>query len=265
MPASRVSKIKKRNTRIKKRRKQVLYFRDRVRKSALSVGSLVVLLVAGWLGYQKIIAGLTTSPRCALAGIEIKNLKYLSQHEILRLANIPSGANIFSLSVKEIEVRIESNILVKKAQVDRKWPNRLVISVQEREPLVRIIDNRQEYLLDREARLIKNSLKNPISLPLLSGLSRYDTRLPALVKFLLSWQKQGGALFPKISNFTMDAAKGLIVQLSNGLTLYWGELDPNKIAEKISRWQQVQDDLNSKGIPLQYIDLRFKNVVVKPL
>ncbi len=258
------------------------------------------MLVVGWFGYQKILAELTNSPHCALTGIEIKNLKYLSQHEILRLANITCGANIFSLSVKEIEARIESNLLVKKAQVDRKWPSKLVLSVQEREPIARIVDNGQEYLLDREVRpvrkngastapfikgvknsnisspssmielsngvqLIKNPLKNPISLPLLSGLSLNDTRLPALVIFLLSLQKQGGGFFPQIASFTMDAAKGLIVQLSNGLTLYWGELDPGKIAENISRWQQVQDDLNNKGILLQYIDLRFKNVVVKPI
>lgn len=265
MPARRVSKKGKWNTRIKKRRKQALYFRDQVRKGALGVGSLALLLIAGWFGYQKVLVGLTNSPRCALTGIEIKNLKYLSHHEILRLANIPSGANIFALSVKEIEASIESNLLVKKAQVDRKWPSKLVISVQEREPIAKIIDNGQEYLLDGEVQLIKNQLKDPISLPRLSGLSLNDPRLPAVVTFLLSLQKQGGALFPQIASFTLDAAKGLIVQLSNGLTLYWGELDPGKIAENISRWQQVQDDLNNKGILLQYIDLRFKNVVVKPI
>ncbi len=265
MPARRGNKKGKWNTRIKKRRKQALYFRDQVRKGALGVGSLVLLLVLGWFGYQKLMVKLTNSPRCALTGIEIRNLKYLSQHEILRLANIPNGVNIFSLSVQDIEASIETNLLVKKAQVERKWPSKLVISVQERKPIAKINDKGQEYLLDGEEQLIKNPLKTPISLPLLSGLSLQDNRLPTVVNFLLSLQKQGEAIFPQIASFTMDAAKGLIVQLSNGLTVYWGELDTSQIAENISRWQQVQDDLNNKGISLQYIDLRFKNVVVKPI
>ncbi|MDD5491348.1 MAG: FtsQ-type POTRA domain-containing protein [bacterium] len=265
MPAKRVSKKRKWNTRVKKRRKQALYFKTQVRKGALGIGILAVLLVAGWFGYQKIINILVNSQRCILTKVEIKNLKYLPQHEILRLANIPNGVNIFALPLDDVETRIETNPLVKKAQIDRKWPSVLVINIQEREPLAKIIDQGQEYLLDSEAKAIKNPLSHPIPLPVLSGLSLQDTRLPDLVKFLFLLRKQGLDIFQQTVSFTLDTAKGLIVQLSSGLTLYWGDLDAKKVAENIHRLKLVQDDLDTKGISTQYIDLRFKNVVVKPL
>lgn len=265
MPAKRISKKRKWNTRIKKRRKQTLYFQSQVRKGALSIGALVILLLAGWFGYQKIVNTLVNSQRCVLTRVEIKNIKYLPQHEILRLANIPGGVSIFALPIKEIETRIESNPLVKKAQIDRKWPSVLVINVHEREPLAKIIDQGQEYLLDSEVKAIKNPLPNSIPLPVLSGLSLNDNRLPAVVNFLFSLRKQGADIFQQAAGFTMDTAKGMIMQLSSGLTLYWGALDARMITENIHRLQQVQEDLDHKGISLQYIDLRFKNVVVKPL
>jgi cell division protein FtsQ len=265
MPVRRTGKKRTWNTRIKKRRKQTLYFKSQVKKSALSIGALVVLLAGGWLGYQKIAASLVNSQRCILTRVEIKNIKYLSQHEILRLANIPSGVSIFALPVEEIEARIETNALVKKVQIDRKWPSVLVINVHEREPLAKIIEQGEEYLLDGEVKAIKNPLANPVSLPVLSGLSLQDARLPYVLKFLISLRKQGSELFQQAGGFTMDKAKGLIMQLNNGLTLYWGDLDSRVIEENIHRLQQVQDDLDNKGISLQYIDLRFKNVVVKPL
>ena len=265
MPAKRVGKKRKWNTRVKKRRKQVLHFNNQVKKSALSIGALAMLLVAGWFGYQKIFAGLTKSQRFILTKVEIKNVKYLPQHEILRLANIPSGVNIFALPVEEIEKRIESNPMVKKAQIVRKWPNSLVIHIQERDPIVKIIDQGQEYLLDSEAQAIKNPLLHPVPLPVLTGLSLHDIRLPAIINFLFSMRQQGLDLFQQAASFTMDSAKGLIVQLSSGLTLYWGETDHKMILENIHRLQRVQNDLEKKGISLQYIDLRFKNVVIKPL
>ena len=265
MPAKRISKKRKWNTRVKKRRKQTLHFKTQVKKGVLSIGALVIVFVAGWFGYQKIVANLIQSQRCVLTRVEIKNVKYLPQHEILRLANIPSGVSIFALPVEEIEKRIESNPMVKKAQIDRKWPSVLIINIQEREPLAKIIDQGQEYLLDTEAKAIKSPLSNSNPLPVLSGLSLHDTRLIGVMNFLFSLRKQGVGLFQQASGFTMDTAKGLIVQLSSGLTLYWGELNPRMITENLHRLQQVQDDMEHKGISLQYIDLRFKNVVVKPL
>ncbi|MDD5258711.1 MAG: FtsQ-type POTRA domain-containing protein [bacterium] len=265
MPAKKIGKKRKWNSRVKKRRKQTLHFNNQLKKGALSIGAAVILLAAGWYGYQKLFFSLTNSKRCVLTRVEIKNLKYLSQHEILRLANIPCGVSIFTLPLEDIEGRIKSNPLVKKARVIRKWPSILVIHIQERDPVVKIIDQGQEYLLDSEARAIKNPLLHPVALPVLSGLSLHDIRLPLIINFLFSMRQQGLDLFQQAASFTMDTAKGLIVQLSSGLTLYWGELDNKMIAGNIHRLQQVQHDSENKGISLQYIDLRFKNVVIKPL
>ncbi len=265
MPAKRIGKKRKWNTRVKKRRKQTLQFNNKIKKSALSIGALVILLVAGWYGCQKLFYNLTNSQRCVLTRIEIKNLKYLPQSEILRLANIPGGANIFTLPLEDIETRLKGNPLIKKAQIIRKWPSVLVIQIQECDPLVKIIDQGKEYLLDPEAPAIKNPLMHPIPLPVLAGLPINDTRLPAVINFLFSLRQQGLDLFQESASFTMDTAKGLIVQLSSGLTLYWGEPDTKMIGENIRRLRQVRNDVENKGTSLQYIDLRFKNVVIKPI
>lgn len=265
MPAKRIGQKRKWNTRVKKRRKQALYFNQQVKKSALGLGAMVILVLAGWYGYQKIFCSLTNSQRCKLSKVEIRNLKYLPQRDILRLANIPNGVNIFTLPLEQVEVRIQTNPLVKKAQINRKWPSILVINIQERDPLVKIIEQGQEYLLDSEAQALKNPLLDPVPLPLLSGLSLHDPRLPAIINFLFTLRRESPDLFKQAASFTMDTAKGLIVQLSSGLTLYWGELNPKMIAGNISRLQLVQNDLENKGISLQYVDLRFKNVVIKPL
>ncbi len=264
MPRRYVRKKPKWQSKVKRRRGKTLHFRGHFTKTGMFISSLALLLFLGLLGYGKIQTKLQADPKCNLTKIEITGLNYLSQQEVLNLTRIPAGSNIFSLRLKDIEGKIAVNPLVKSVKVERKWPSELVINIEEKKLLARLKDNNQFYLVDSQGQVIKDNLSALTHLPVITGLTSSDTRLPELVLFLQKFRKLDKDIFTRIAGLIWSPETGLIAQLSDGPQLFWGEMDGEKLPEKLALLRLVTRDMQDKGITSQYIDLRFKNVVVKP-
>jgi cell division septal protein FtsQ len=149
-------------------------------------------------------------------------------------------------------------------KVERKWPSELVIYVEERKLLVRLKDNNQSYLVDSQGQVIKDNLSALTVLPVVTGMAGSDAKLPELVVFLQKLRKLDKEIFTRIAGLIWRPDTGLVAQLADGSQLYWGEMDEDKLPEKLALLRLVTRDMQDKGITSQYIDLRFKNVVVKP-
>jgi len=87
------------------------------------------------------------------------------------VAAIPRGTNIFKLDTIGVTGRVESLPEVRRADVVRELPNRVVISVEERRPFTLVHGGRLHWM-DEEGRLLGASPEAVAPpMPVISGLS----------------------------------------------------------------------------------------------
>lgn len=77
---------------------------------------------------------LTTSPRFAVRKVEVLTKGAADAEDLVRLAAIPPGANLFALDLDEIRRRIERDPWVHDASVVRALPNKIQVTYRSQKP-----------------------------------------------------------------------------------------------------------------------------------
>src|SRR5437762_7536257 len=134
----------------------------------LPVAALVVLLAAGAaLGARWLL----TTPRLAVASVEVRGASRLPVEQILAAASIAPGTSILGLDTHAVAGRVTALPEVRRADVVREFPNRVVISVEEPRPFTLVHSGRLHWI-DEEGRVLGASPEAVIpQVPVVSGLS----------------------------------------------------------------------------------------------
>jgi cell division septal protein FtsQ len=134
-------------------------------------GGLVVLALAAWLGYSKVMA----SERLKVAKVEVRGSRFLSEGEVRELLGPAVGENILGLDIEELKSRLRASPWVADATVRRTLPDTLQVEIQERVPLA-LAEVERLHLMDRDGTLI--DLYGPrtaaFDLPIVRGLTGID-------------------------------------------------------------------------------------------
>ncbi len=77
---------------------------------------------------------LTTSPRFAVRRVEVLTKGAANSDELIRLAGVTPGTNLFSLDLEEIRRRVERDPWVHDASVARVLPNKLQVTYRSQVP-----------------------------------------------------------------------------------------------------------------------------------
>src|SRR5207302_1419257 len=104
--------------------------RARLRRLLGAVLATIVITAAGGAGLHWLL----TTQRFAVATIEVRGISRVGPDQILAVAAIQQGTNIFKLDTMGVIDRVESLPEVRRADVVRELPNRVVISGEERRP-----------------------------------------------------------------------------------------------------------------------------------
>lgn len=146
---------------------------------------LLSLVLAGELVYHLLIA-----PRLAIEEIRIESDLPMSDEELLAAAGVRIGIPYFAVDAAAVEANIERFPVVRDAQVDVTFPNRLTISAVRRRPLATALaetaDGTVALVFDEEGVVFRVGLGEVAEeLPVVSGL-RFESvepglELPALV------------------------------------------------------------------------------------
>jgi hypothetical protein len=119
-----------------------------------------------------------------LEGISVEGAEQLTDKEIISLADIDRSQRFYDIDLKEVTARVLNHSLVKAVYPRRETnPARIVIKVEERQPVAMIRSRSGEVLLiDREGKVLRpkrlSGLKDPeamLRVPLLSGITETDT------------------------------------------------------------------------------------------
>ncbi len=125
-----------------------------------------------WVYYQL----LTCSLFCIkdMSQIEVTGVRRLSPAFILKEARLEPGTNLLALRPGQSEQALLSHPWIARAELIRKWPNRVELRIQEREP-VALVQLGELFYLDRQGRLFKPlSPGDPHDFPVITGLARED-------------------------------------------------------------------------------------------
>lgn len=98
---------------------------------------------------------LTTTSRFAIEGVEAQGSQRYSEGELLSLAGITRGTNLFAVDLAAAERTLAENPWIESAHVARKLPNKLTISVEELSAAAAAVIDGTIYLVTREGRPIK--------------------------------------------------------------------------------------------------------------
>jgi len=135
----------------------------------------VILLAFGvgvGLGTFQLIKLVRTSPMLSVRTIDVQGAKRTKVETILRESGLKVGTNIFAVDLESAERRVRELPWVREASVVRDVPDRLLVKIEEYEPVAAILLGGL-YYLDRNATVFKRVQPNEtVDLPVLTGISR---------------------------------------------------------------------------------------------
>ncbi|MCL2800745.1 MAG: FtsQ-type POTRA domain-containing protein [Treponema sp.] len=146
-----------------------------------------LLIIAVVIFFAQMIWLFGVSPFIPFSTIEVNGFLELNRAEVLHLAGINENSSYFSVNTKEIQNKLSSHILVESAVVVRRFPDRLTMYLNPRQPAavtITNIDSGQAPLyIDRNGVFYKIGCAysyEGMNLPVLSGIEnpQLNMRLP---------------------------------------------------------------------------------------
>ena len=221
------------------------------------VGAAGVLIAARWV---------TTSPRFAVAAVDVQGASRLAVPRILAAAAIAPGANLWTLNSGAVAARIAALPEIRRADVVRELPNRVTIVVEERRPFTLVHAaklhwmDEDGYVLGEERRAVAPGV------PVISGLNEDELasmggapapKARAAVALIRALLRSGTALAAEISEIDMSGAEGPVLYTVDGVEVRLGAEDWD---ERLARLEGVLAQVATQDV--SGVDLRFKDQVV---
>jgi cell division protein FtsQ len=178
-----------------------------------------------------IVAGvawaLTGSRLLVVRSVAVVGTHLVPQAEVIGAAAIPPGIPMIRVDGAAVVRRVEAIRQVESAQVSKDWPNRVVITVQERTPDVAVpVPGTGGYdLVDRFGVIVQWSGSRPGRMPLYltsvapAALGRDpDVRMAAAVLRELPPQLRRSVL-----GLSAPSTESVTLHLTGGVTVVWGD------------------------------------------
>ncbi|HZO42773.1 MAG TPA: FtsQ-type POTRA domain-containing protein [Methylomirabilota bacterium] len=236
--------------------------RAQLRRLVIGVLTTIVITAGGGAGLHWLL----TTPRFGVASVEVRGVSRVPPDQILAAAAIQRGTNIFKLDTIGVTGRVESLPEVRRADVVRELPNRVVISVEERRPFTLVHGGRLHWM-DEEGRLLGASPEAVAPpMPVISGLSPEELasmrtapgpKARAAIGVIRALLRSGNGLTAEISEIDMSRREGPVLYTVDGVEVRLGTEDWD---ERLIRLEGVLAQIATQDV--RTVDLRFRDQVV---
>ncbi len=228
-------------------------------------------LTARW-GFSHYMAGLFavmgiiglfilfTNPHFAIVAPQVEGLQTLDAAQVLRTAHL-DRANIFTLDVDQVAARVQLLPRVKRARVRLGLPNRAVIFIIERDPVLLYVREGELWGVDEEGHLFPLGDDIRTDLPALldddASASDGHTMDARLVQAVVQLHQKA----PDLKEFRYRREYGLYFLSPEGWRVYLG--DAQQMEAKLARWETIHRQLLRQKRPVQDVDLRSRHIYVR--
>lgn len=246
--------------------KQTAAPRPKKRRCLLKLFALVLLITGAYWGAKYAIdtARKTLFP---VKEIVFSGNKHVSESELKAIMGINVNESLLELSSKELEGRLLKSPWIKAVSFRKDFPHRFTVRIEESMPYALLEMNGRTFFVDDKGNLLEELKGESIPfLPIISGDPFKNSSVFSEVLNLVRTMKDKGfiAVKDRIEVIIPHGAgpedismqvDGMLVKVGHG-----------EYEEKLQRLLELEDEIMRRGIPVDYIDLRFANkVIVKPI
>ncbi len=197
-------------------------------KAGLALALVSFIVYGSWWTYEQVIS----TPRLAVRHLSVSGALRAQPREIIRLAGIEEGQNIFSFSSSKVVRRIGENPWVLETAVHRKLPGTVKILVKERRPMAIVKKMKGLFVMDSSGKVFKKLASgDSLDLPLVTGLGRdaAENKSALMAPFLRLFsilENRDGFNIENVSEVHCDSDYGFtLYTLDDGLRLELGRED----------------------------------------
>lgn len=210
-----------------------------------------------------------TSPGTAFGSIVIEGTSQLTQSELLSMCGTQEPVNLFVVSPSAIEKAIANDVRFEKAETEYFWPGVLVVRVKERIPALYIAYSYKGYAqvdYNGVVMSVSDGIKEADA-PVLSGVvtgniffgdTIKEKNVLEILSFLSKLDKE---VTDSISEIAVDGSNNVKFNLRYGYPILLGNAD--NISDKLDIFITVFNDIKTKNIRAEYIDLTFAKPYIK--
>ncbi len=223
----------------------------------LASGALLtaqMLLESGYFGVQQ---------------VRVEQQERVTEGDILDASDIKVGDSLFDLELHMIGRKIEEHPWIARADVERSFPDQVVIRVVEREARA-IIDLGYLYYVDNAGEVFKMlDADDQLDYPVITGIDRQylldnpdQTQGCLNLALQLMHELDSRDLFnlDDVSEIHYDQQEGIILHTRiGGVPVRMGTLGFNV---KLNRLEKIYSDLEPRLMALEYIDLNVSDRVI---
>jgi len=226
------------------------------------IGAILLVLAAIGLGAGWVL----TSPRFAISEVAVSGASRLTPEEIVAASGIGPGTNLFRLDRAAVVARLEALPLVRRADLVRRFPNRVTLSVEERRPFTLAHAGRLHWIDEQGVSLGAETRAVAPTAPVITGLSPADLgggvpspRVVAGISLLRVLLRSETTLIQQISEIDVSRPDGPVLYTVDGVEVRIGAEDWEA---RLGRLQGVLAQIRTGGEAIGSIDLRFRDQVV---
>lgn len=198
---------------------------DRWKTVFFGLAALAVVAGAAW--------GLLGSSLLVVRSVQATGTPLVTRPRILAAAGIRLGTPLIRIDTAAVEHRIDQITQVQSARVSKAWPDKIVISVQDRVPALAVAQDGRFALVDEFGVVVRWVTARPPSMPLLASPAGPATSLrgSAAVRSAVAVLGQiPVTLRRRIVAMRAPAANAVEVILAGRITIVWG--GPGRSAAK---------------------------------
>jgi len=219
----------------------------------LTAAILIVLKVATWLHAEELFG---------LNDVIVEGNHLVTEDEVLALLQPRPGVNLFHYDLRSLGERVENHPYIRRASVGRRLPDKLVVRIEEVEPLALLNGDRMAILDDQGSELPPSMISQVIDYPLIAGMSPDDPAFALVLQYLRDCKCKNFPLYSQISEISYSPDKGVYFYLiDNALPVILGEGNFEEKSRHLMQLLRILEGNQEIG-HVEALDVRFENQVV---
>lgn len=229
-------------------------------KVALLVASIALLIASYVLLHQ---------PWLAFGQLQVVGDTAVTLDEVKEMGDAEEPLNIFNINRKKLLSSLRSDYRVEKADLSLGWPNILKVVITDRKPALYVAMEGGQYAkVDPTGHII--GLADGITggdAPFVSGWHISATDLGGVtddeeIQGILKLLNQlDDDLKQRINEIHVDDSQSIRIYLRNGIPVILGS--PDNAVAKLKTFKAICQELETKKIKAQYIDLTYEKPYIK--
>jgi cell division protein FtsQ len=183
-------------------------------------GVAIVAILAGT------VWALLGSKFLVVRSVEVTGPAAVSRAEVIADAGIRLGTPLVRVNLATVARRVEQVTLVQSAQVRRAWPDKIVISVQERTAVLAVPRGGGYELIDKFGVILRQAARRPHGMPVLhppaAALPSSLRGSPAVLAAAAVLRELPVRLARSVRTIDAPDADTVTLRLRGGITIVWG-------------------------------------------